>query len=222
MRGLRIGHSSAPAYYYSTFPADEDPISEGGIWLNGNVDSGGSHQAMETANGRCFTSVNQTDFDDAICLYNGNSPTIGNDHQVTATAYVAPGYTGGSGSHELILVTRGQILGTNNIPYYEWLISLGNSFSQVMHQSGPEAGYTNIREPELDHSPADGDVFRFRAVGSGASLVLTFWQNDILIDSFTPTSAYRHNTGKPGLSAFVTGTGVPASACWADVRVENV
>jgi hypothetical protein len=211
-----------PSYYESFFDTTEDPIREGSTWINGNADSGGSHQQMEAGGGLCFGSAVQTAFDDAICLYNGTSPIIGNDHRVTAWIYIEGGYSGAGASHEIILALRGSINGTNDIPYYEILFQLGSSAGQLFHQSGPEGGYSAIGPGSFSCDiPADGDKLSAQVTGTGANIVIKVWQNDNLLASFTPSASYRINSGKPGLSMYVNSPATPNKGCFTRVLIEN-
>jgi len=182
-----------------------------------------------TAGGLCFGAAVQVANEDSICVYNGSSPVIGADHKITVILYIENGYSGEGVSHENILGLRASINGTNNISYISCLFPLNSTLMQVFHHSGGVGEYTHWTDVPIT-TLANGDELSAQAVGQGAAMRVTLWQNGtpILVD-FTPPSGntaygvpHRLPGGRPALSHFVNAPATPNKSAFTYVKVENV
>lgn len=208
-RGLRIGFASS---YDTQFPADENPISEGGRWRVG-ADTG-FYKSPRSLGGKCFGNGTASGYDD--CLGQLQMPNLGNDHRVEATVYKLGGYTP-PGSHEVGLYLRMGRAGASEefVTGYECLFPFnGGGEFQII-------AWLGINHTDLDNfdltidvttmngglgTISDGDVLAAQIVGS----TIKCYRNDT---QFAEATDSRYTTGKPGLGFFVQPDGVPSSYC---------
>jgi hypothetical protein len=185
--------------FSTSFLATENPISEGGIWLNGLAD-GEDWNDIETANGDAFgTAIQPGTFDDNIAILKNWGLA---DYYVFGIVHRGAGYNP-SINHEVELFGRGKrTLGTPNLwRGYEILMSAhGNS--EIVRWNGAVGSFQSIAQVG-DQAVQDDD--EILAVFSGTSI--TVFRNDIEINSATDAT---FADGAPGMGMFSAGGGSPA------------
>jgi hypothetical protein len=153
----------ASAVTYSTsFPLTENPVSEGGKWVNGKAD-GVSWNNIATANGFAIGThkmLTAPPYDDCIAHISKSFMTFGNDQFAQGTVHRVSGYQWG---HEIELLLRFQITANNARGYEIYWSTNGGLY--IVRWNGPLNDFTSLYtvSPGLAN---EGDVVRAEAVGS--------------------------------------------------------
>lgn len=197
--------SSDPSYS-TTFPATENPISEGGRWIAGGA-VGVDWRNVETRDGHAFAAAVAEDLGDNLAVLTG---PWGTAQAAQGTVYRAAGYTSPNG-HEVELLLNFEVT-RHNARGYEILWSLGGNF-QVMRWNGPKGDFTELSTTGANlGTPADGDVLRVERSGNEIAV----HKNGVLMRTADLLSAGGTvwTDGAPGIG-FYAGTTL-SSYAWAD------
>lgn len=195
-------NTSPPRTGYSTnFPLTENPISEGGVWINGGT-VGLDWQNPRTTTGFAYGSATSAGYNDCVACLTGYPA----NHSAQVTIYQDPTYTAPD-SHEVELLLRFKI-SANVARGYE--ITLGNAGTtiQVFAWHGtigdvfPEISGTGSGPGGL----VTGDVVKAFAIGN----VITVYKNGSLI--YTVTDG-QYGDGGPGMGFFIRPGGTPDRYC---------
>ncbi len=157
-----LGWLKGRTSYTTAFPATENPISEGGIWLNGGTD-GLDWTDCQTASGLLgATSIELAPppYNDSIACLKSSFLAVNPRQYAQATIHRAGGYTFG---HEALLFVR-MTLSAHVASGYELLWSTNGGLVLVRWN-----GALNDFTPLEDSTPGlanDGDVLRLEADGS--------------------------------------------------------
>lgn len=197
-----------PNLYSTSFPTVENPLSEGGIWIDGGVVGGvvpgfpavlNWNSPLVQVAGQCVASVNSdthggvppsSRYDDSIAVLNKSFTA---DQFAQATIYKAVGYTT-AGGHEVELLLRSTISNGNTLQYEVlWGIS---GYIAVVKWTGAQGAYVAIFDPGGGSAPvpADGDVFRAEIQGS----VIKAYINGVEKTGGGITDS-SYTTGQPGM-----------------------
>lgn len=195
--------------YSTSFPATENPISEGGIWLNGLTD-GLDWNDIQTVPGKAYAATLDTapggDSDDICVLKPAFFACTANQFS-QATVFRNGGYSP-SGSHEISLLVRFAI-SAHSAAGYEWYVNQ-NGGSSIVRWNGAHSSFDIIASPTCN-APANGDVFRMEISGT----TITVYQNGV---SKGTVNNSTFSTGNPGFgnnpstggTATVSGMGYSA------------
>ncbi len=183
--------------YFTKFPTAENPISEGGNWLNGGT-AGLDWTNVATTQGRAFGTQSGNSasvFDDSIAMLSGS---WGNDQAAVATVYVNPIPTKCCPEVELHLRRTIQPHYSGG---YEFTCSVTPASTYMGIVRWPGAIGTSLDSfvtvaGRNDMGCADGDVLAATAVGS----TLTFYKNGTPVLSGTDTT---YTGGAPGIGFFL-------------------
>ena len=190
-----------------TFPLDEAPISEQGVWTSGGA-TGLDWQNINTLGGLAYGSGTSAGYDDCIAHLSGFPP----NQYAEATVHVAANYTPPS-SHEVELLLRFEIT-AHNARGYEILCGYNAAYSQIVRWNGPLNSFDYLTTSGPGFTPlAEGDVIRAEIVGD----VITVFQNGAQVMSATDST---WSNGNPGMGLFIRpGQGAtPINYCYADYR----
>ena len=197
-----------PATTYSTtFPAAENPISEGGKWYGGATD-GIVFSDVQTVVGKAHAShlitPGTNDYTDDLAILKPSVAIPGANQYAEVTIYRDVAYTPPS-SHEIQIHLRANVnsAGPNYLPTYEVLFPWGGTMGQIVRQDGTLGGFTVLSPTGSGYSVlGTGDVVRAKIVGS----VITVYVNGV--EAMTVTDTVITN-GQPGMGFYVTtGAGV--------------
>ena len=178
-------------FYTTQFPLTENPISEGGNWINGQV-VGLDWKNARTTPGLAFgTQTGNGGFDDTVALLTG---TWGPDQTVEATVYSVN--LNPSIFPEVELRVRSS-LSANSCTGYEVLFSV-NGYIQIVRWNGPLGNFTLLGA--VGAVIITGDVVKATIVGSTITAYLNGVQKLQFIDSTYPS-------GRPGMGFFLQGAG---------------
>jgi hypothetical protein len=212
--------TTPPASYVTTFPLTENPISEGGAWINGGA-TGGNWHNVQTAGGIAFgTQIAQPAgaFDDSIAILSGYGP----NQSATATLFKAPNWTGGLEAELLLRFS----IANGNAHGYE--VDLYQGQITLVRWNGPQANYTILANAYNNINNASGSVFYAEIFGSiitvkcNGNVVLTF---DVQAYATANGGAYWAS-GNPGMGFYVdTNQGAQApnnTIGWTDFRADQL
>lgn len=184
--------------YTTNFPDTEDPISQDGIWINGDA-VGLDWEDVVTTTNKAYGCCLRIGYDDPTAIFKG---AWASDHEISATVVSLNGATGTTRELELRLRTT---ITANVNSGYECLINsqVGGYYAQIVRWNGTVGDFTPLSGstgPAYMVTPVTGDVLKGTAVGNTISCYL----NDSLImtaDDMTFTG------GSPGIGFFGdTGT----------------
>jgi chitodextrinase len=188
--------SSAPSYT-TTFPVPENPISDGGRWINGKV-VGVDWTDVTTTTGLAFGTQSGFDgFNDSIAVLQGN---WGADQWAAATVYRRrPQVPSADEEVELLLrftlaphVARG----------YEVLFSVGafTNLVAIVRWNGALGDFSVLDTVQRQHPIADGDVVKATITGN----TITAYVNNVAVLQSTDST---FASGNPGLGFFFQANG---------------
>jgi hypothetical protein len=220
---------AAPANFSTVFPVQENPISQGGIWMNGLADGLDWNNVRTTANGAVGASDTfylSARYADDVAHIKSSYRAFTAAQWAQATVYKAGGYSGGGGSHELELLLRWDIT-AHNARGYECSIginSVGDTYAFIVRWEGAAASYTALIDPyhgvgSWTNAPtplADGDVM-YAEISAGG--VMKLKQNGITLFSYTDST---WSSGQPGLGFWPVDGATAISAGWKNFSAGNL
>ena len=187
--------------YTTNFPLTENPLSEGGNWIEGG-DVGLDWTNMRTTAGFAFATQSGTNsgdamFDDSIALLTG---AWGDDQSAQATIkIVKPITAGGSCYQESELLLRGNI-SAHNATFYEVNVGDRNdsdSYIHVVRWDGPLAGFTTLLGLHgITYGVKTGDIFKATIVGNTITIYLNGVAKGQVRDS-------TFASGNPGIGMYI-------------------
>ena len=193
---------SSPGHTYTTnFPLTENPISEGGNWLNGGS-VGLDWTNVQTTAGFAFptqpgTNTGNAMFDDSIALLTG---TWGNDQSAQATIKIVNPITAvGPCYQESEILLRGNI-SAHSAKLYE--VNVGNrnddeSYINVVRWNGPLGSFTTLLSLSgATYGVKTGDIWKATIVGNTITAYINGVQKGQVTDS-----AYA--SGNPGMGMYL-------------------
>lgn len=183
--------------YNTSFPVTENPISESGMWINGQA------EALLWAN--CKTTNNfvwgndnrGVAYADPTALLTG---TWGSNQSVTATAKVLNQPTGSGCCSEIELRLR-SLISANTNRGYEILFSTytGNDYVQIVTWHGPRGvegvGFDYVASTSGKGAPVNGDVVS----ASISNSTIRVYKNNVLILTGVNT---EWSGGNPGVGFY--------------------
>ena len=188
------------ATYTTTFPATENPISEGGKWVGGSTAGGSLWGNVQTTPGLAFGVSLPTQFGDPTAILTG---TWGPNQTVQGTVQVTGPITGGC-CREIELRLRNTI-STNSISGYEAYCSIlsSNPYCHIARWNGANGSYCNIETGSSSNYAHNGDVLKATITGTSTT-VITLFRNGTqeLVATDTGQSCSPGGAGGP----FTSGT----------------
>ena len=218
--------------YQTNFPLTQNPISEGGNWLNGNTNGGGKWGNVQTTPGMVFGTVESAGCPGTATLCNDNTAVLTGTWQSTqmamATVRIANSSGLTSGAHEVELRLRSTINatggGTNSGYEINCSVNTGNPYVQIVRWNGALGSFSLLNSQSPGSACANGDVLAATAIGStisvykssgGGSLALIFSVTDSTFSGGSPGVGFFNNNDTNqsffGFSNFTAWDG-PAAA----------
>jgi hypothetical protein len=189
--------------YSTSFPATENPISEGGVWTNGGT-TGLDWQNARTTTGtpnKAYGTGFSTGATDNIAILSGFPA----NQSAQLTVYYASGYTA-PGSHEIELLLRFQIT-AHNARGYEITFRFDGTGVQIVRWNGAVENYTVLTSTGTGISSlATGDVLKATMIGT----TITVYKNGSAVQSATDAT---FSTGNPGMGFFINSGGTLDGYC---------
>jgi len=159
-----LGQSTPRNYYTTTFALTEDPISEGGVWINGGTD-GLDWADVSTESGYAHGNYSPSDppYKDPTALLKG---TWSNDQEAQATVYCPK--PNPSEGQEVELRLRSSLAAHRCTGYEIFFRCLkdSNAYAQIVRWNGPLGSWTSLQlNRGGQYGVSDGDVIRATVVG---------------------------------------------------------
>ncbi len=184
--------------YTTNFPATENPISEGGRWINGGT-TGLDWKNVQTRPGLAYgaDASGTPNFNDPTALLTG---TWGPDQTVEATVYSVNQQTGNV-NEEVEIRLRSAISAHVNRGY-EVLFRCthdGSQYTEIVRWNGPLGNFTYVKQ--LSGSAAgpgirSGDIVKATIVGN----VITGYINGVQV---IQASDSTYTNGSPGMGFYL-------------------
>jgi chitodextrinase len=179
-------------YYTTNFSAAENPISEGGVWLNGGTD-GVDWIDVRTQPGLAYGNNQLIDFNDPTAVLKG---TWGPDQTAIGTVHTVN--PNGSIYEEVELRLRSTIA-ANSSTGYEVLFSARPApswypYVQIVRWNGAIGSFTYLADT-VGPGLQDGDVIKATVVGN----VITAYQNGVQILQAVDNT---YTNGSPGIGFY--------------------
>ncbi len=178
--------------YTTNFPLTENPISEGGKWINGKV-SGLDWANVRTTPGFAFgTETDTVDYDDSTAILAG---TWGANQMAQAQIHVV---SQSSNIFEEVEIRLRTSISAHSITGYEINCSVvpSNPYNQIVRWNGPLGSFTQLTGSST--GCADGDVLEATIVGS----TITAYKNGVQLSQYTDST---FSSGSPGMGFYIQG-----------------
>ena len=208
--------TTSSSTYSTSFAATENPISEGGRWINGKT-VGQSWNNVQTAPGKAYAAqivgLSGSRYDDDIAVLN---TAFTSNQFAQGTVSRVPGYRNAVDKHEIELLLRFQIT-ANSARGYEVLWGQDGEI-YVVRWNGPLGNYTALAGiPDSAATKAvDGDVLRAEIIGS----VVKVYRNGTLMLTAPADSTY--STGQPGIGFWPTSGSILENYCWKNFQAGSL
>jgi chitodextrinase len=207
---LQVTTSASPGgtSYSTTFGASENPISEGGRWINGQA-TGLDWHNVRTTPGKAFGADFAPGYDDDIAHLNTSFTP---NQYAEATVYRAPGYSPGV-NHEVELLLRFKIT-PHNARGYEVLWSHQGHIA-IVRWNGPLGDYTPLLDNVQIGPAVDGDVLRAEIING----VVRVYRNGTLVATGPPDNTWID--GQPGIGFWPKPGAIPENYGWRRFEAGN-
>jgi hypothetical protein len=181
--------SSSGQTYTTNFPLTENPISEGGKWINGGV-TGLDWGNVQTTAGLAFGTTLSTTYADPTAVLTG---TWGADQQAQATVKLTTGIS--ACCHEVELRLRSTITAHSAKGYeINCSVASGSPYVQIVRWNGPLGSFTYVNTTGATGC-ANGDVLKATIVGS----TITVYKNGTQVLQGTDST---YTSGAPGIGFY--------------------
>lgn len=202
LAALAPGSAVTARTYATNFTATENPISEGGNWLNGAA-VGLDWTNMRSTPGKAYGTQpgnSANPYDDSAAILAG---AWGNDQSASATIFVS--VTPGTCCTEVELRLRSTMTAHNSSGYeFNCSMTPANPYMEIVRWLGPKGSFSYVTR-RGDVGCRNGDVLGASAVGS----TLTLSRNGTVMLTATDTMFL---SGAPGMGHFIHNqTGINAN-----------
>jgi hypothetical protein len=182
--------------YSTDFPLTENPISEGGNWINGKT-VGLDWANVSTIQGRAIgLQPGSIKYDDATALLTG---VWGSDQTVTATVYTV---NQNSNIFEEVEIRLRSSLSAHRCTGYEVLFSCRNdakAYVQIVRWNGPLGNFTLLNgRGGVAVGISNGDIVKATITGN----VITAYINNVQVLQAIDAT---YSTGNPGMGFYLEG-----------------
>ena len=179
--------------YTTSFPATENPISQGGLWANGGQSPAVDWTNCRTTPGLAFgtENVNSGTDDDSTCVLAG---TWGPNQTVTGVVHAVGNHSAGLEVELRLRVT----MASHSITGYE--IDFTPGHLAIVKWLGPINQFSVLKQ--INFSAADGDTLSATISGTSPA-VITVFRNGTQILQATDSSPFT--SGAPGMGFFDRG-----------------
>lgn len=195
------GSAARAGTYTTSFPTTENPINEGGHWINGKS-TGVDWSDVATTNGMtCGTQTGSNGYDDSTAILTG---TWGSNQTAQATVKIVGS---DSGAYEEVELRLRSTISAHSCTGYEICCSkqAGSSYIQIVRWNGALGDFTYVNDQDTTHYVKDGDVIKATIIGS----TITVYLNGTQIITGTDNTFV---SGSPGIGFYLQGgSGNPAN-----------
>jgi hypothetical protein len=195
------GSDARAGTYTTDFPATENPITEGGRWINGKA-TGVDWSDVRTTNGMAIgTQTGSNGYDDSTAILTG---IWGSNQTVQATVKIVGS---DSGTYEEVELRLRSAISAHRCTGYEINCSrqANSPYIQIIRWNGALGDFTYVSKSDTTHHVKDGDVIKATIIGS----TLTVYLNGTQIITGTDST---FTTGNPGIGFYLqSGSSNPAN-----------
>ncbi len=188
---LLLGTQLALAASYSTtFSLSENPISEGGSWINGRT-TGIDWKNVVTSGGNAYGEPSGAGYDDPTAILTG---TWAADQSAQATVYCKSPTTAYAQEVELRLRSAISAHANRGYEIFFRCLKTSDGYTQIVRWNGAIGDFTTIAGPRYGSSYGvqDGDVVKATISGN----VIRAYINGVEVLSATDST---FTTGNPGI-----------------------
>jgi hypothetical protein len=218
---------SGSSGFSTTFPNIENPLNQGGAWLNGALDGTAWNNVQVFGSERCVgtNQVSNTPpqrYMDSNAQLKTSVFTANADQWAQGTVYRNGTYTPVGDKHEIELYLRMSI-SANSITGYEIMWGMDSTigfYLDIVRWNGTLGDFTTIIDGGDGSIPApnDGDVLRAEIVGNLITVklngsIITSPVNFSAID-ITSVGTPVYSSGQPGLGFWPTLSATPENYGW--------
>lgn len=159
--------------YSTSFPNTQNPISEGGQWINGGT-TGLDWGNVQSTPGKGFGVSLPSQFGDPTAILTG---TWNSTQQAQGTVFLSGSFAGPGHEVEIRLRTN---ISAHNINGYEILCSVvaGDPYMQVVRWNGALASFVVL--DQNSNGCANGDVFKATITGAASNTQIQVFKNGTL------------------------------------------
>lgn len=199
---LLLSATAVVARSYTTqFGLTENPISEGGNWINGMTTGGAWHDVKTADNvARGTTGATSLLFNDPTAVVTGS---WGSNQTATATVVI----TNRANDFPEVQLRLRTSIASNSIAGYEIIFSCRddiNCYVQIVRWNGPFGDFDYLESlGGSQYVFQTGDQLKATIVGN----TITGYINGVEVIQATDTSAQRINSGSPGIGFYLQGSG---------------
>ena len=191
--------------YSTSFSSTENPISEGGIWINGEA-TGIDWNNVATTPGHAIgtSSGAGPGYDDSTAILTGSWGAV---QSAQASVFMPPG-SGASNTEEVELRLHTTVA-PHNITGYEILFRAYNpgGYANIVRWNGPEGNFTTLASENSNyHGIKDGDVVSATIDANG---LIIGYVNGVEVMRATDTT---YTSGNPGIGFDMVGAGSSANS----------
>jgi hypothetical protein len=175
--------------YTTSFPLTENPISEGGNWINGGT-VGLDWANVRTTPGFAYSASGLPSiYGDPTAVLTG---TWGPTQTVSAVVKINATPSGGEAEVELRLRSS---ISAHNITGYEFNYAINGSYAQIVRWNGPLGSFTYLGNSAPNGALATGDVLRATITNSA----IYYYRNNVLLGTATDST---FTSGSPGIGFY--------------------
>ena len=202
--------------YSTDFGTTENPLSEGGKWVNGKQ-VGVDWNNVQTTGGAAYASVVSgvlpaSRYNDSVAHVSTSQLTFNANQYSQGVVTRAAGYSP-SGQHEIELLLRFQIT-ANNARGYEVLWGHAGNLA-IVRWNGPLANYSSIFGGTNIGAAVEGDTLKAQIVGS----TITVYKNGVQVAT---ASDSMFATGQPGIGFWPVDSSTPTNYGWKSYEAGNL
>jgi fibronectin type 3 domain-containing protein len=208
--------------YSTNFPLTENPISEGGVWVRGGTEGLDWTNPLTTGgHAVASTTPTPTRYSDDIAILKSSAVTFSANQYAQGTVYLAPGYTGNGGGHEVELLLHFSI-SAHDAHGYEILWGIPG-YMAVVRWNGPVTSYTPIYDPGVGSIPVprDGDVLRAEISGN----IIKVFRNGTQVGPNIDVSSAGGTvwtSGQPGMGFWPVDGAIPGNYGWKSYQAGSL
>ncbi len=195
------GSAARAGTYTTSFPATENPIAEGGHWINGKA-TGVDWANVRTTNGMAVgTQTGSNGYDDSTAILTG---IWGSNQTAQATVKMVGS---DSGAYEEVELRLRSAVSAHSCTGYEINCSkqASSPYIQIVRWNCALGDFNYVNNSDTTHYVKDGDVIKATIIGS----TITVYLNGTQIVTGTDTT---FATGSPGIGFYLQGgSGNPAN-----------
>lgn len=208
--------------YSTNFPLTENPISEGGVWARGGTEGLDWTNPLTTGgHAVASTTPTPTRYSDDIAIIKSSAVAFSANQYAQGTVYLAPGYTGNGGGHEVELLLHFSI-SAHDAHGYEILWGIPG-YMAVVRWNGPVTSYAPIYDPGVGSIPVpkDGDVLRAEISGN----IIKVFRNGTQVGPNIDVGSVGGtvwSTGQPGMGFWPVDGAIPGNYGWKSYQAGSL